>query len=60
MDNNNKGDRVIISRLVYENLVARDVISVFRGIYMDKIKKGTMSLDPKIIDLITEVEELFV
>lgn len=60
MDNNNKGDRVIISRLVYENLVARDVISVFRGVYMDKIKKGTMSLDPKIIDLITEVEELFV
>lgn len=60
MDNNNKGDMVIISRLVYENLVARDVISVFRGIYMDKIKKGTMSLDPKIIDLITEVEELFV
>lgn len=60
MDNNNKGDRVIISRLVYENLVARDVISVFSGIYMDKIKKGTMSLDPKIIDLITEVEELFV
>lgn len=56
---NNKDDRVVISRFIYDDLIARDVISNFRGMYMDKINAGTMVLDKKVIELINEVEELY-
>lgn len=56
---NNKDDKVVISRFIYDDLIARDVISNFRSIYMDKINAGTMVLDKKVIELINEVEELY-
>jgi hypothetical protein len=59
MENNNNDGKVVISRFIYDNLIARDVISTFRGIYMDKINEGTMVLDKKIIELISAVEEVY-
>ena len=56
---NNKDDKVVMNRFIYDDLIARNVISNFRGIYMDKINEGTMVLDKKVIELINEVEELY-
>ena len=60
MDCDNREDVVTIRKSVYESLIAKDVISTIRGLYMDKIGTGEMAFDKKIADLITELEEIFI
>ena len=60
MDCDNKEDVVTIRKSAYESLIAKDVISTIRGLYMDKIGTGEMAFDKKIADLITELEEIVI
>ena len=60
MDCDNREDVVTIRKYVYDSLIARDVISTIRGLYMDKIGTGEMAFDKKIADLITELEEIVI
>ena len=55
-----KENVVTIKKSIYEALIAKNVISVLRGLYMDKIGTGEMAFDKKIADLITELEEIFI
>ena len=55
-----KENVVTIKKSIYEALIAKNVISTIRGLYMDKIGTGEMAFDKKIADLITELEEIFI
>ena len=53
-----KENVVTIKKSIYEALIAKNVISVLRGLYMEKIRAGEMVFNKEIVDLIIELEEI--
>lgn len=53
-----KENVVTIKKSIYEALIAKNVISVLRGLYMEKIVTGEMVFNKEIADLIVELEEI--
>lgn len=53
-----KENVVTIKKSIYEALIAKNVISVLRGLYMEKIVTGEMVFNKEIADLIIELEEI--
>lgn len=53
-----KENVVTIKKSIYEALIAKNVISVLRGLYMEKIVTGEMVFNKEIVDLIVELEEI--
>lgn len=53
-----KENVVTIKKSIYESLIAKNVISVLRGLYMEKIVTGEMVFNKEIADLIIELEEI--
>lgn len=53
-----KENVVTIKKSIYEALIAKNVISVLRGLYMEKIGTGEMVFNKEIVDLIIELEEI--
>lgn len=56
---NDKENVVTIRKSIYEALIAKDVISVLRGLYMEKIGTGEIVFNKEIADLIVELEEIY-
>lgn len=54
-----KENVVTIRKSIYEALIAKDVISVLRGLYMEKIGTGEIVFNKEIADLIVELEEIY-
>lgn len=55
---NDKENAVTIKKSIYDALIAKNVISVLRGLYMEKIGTGEMVFNKEIVDLIIELEEI--
>ena len=55
---NDKENAVTIKKSIYDALIAKNVISVLRGLYMEKIVTGEMVFNKEIADLIVELEEI--
>lgn len=53
-----KENVVTIKKSIYDALIAKNVISVLRGLYMEKIVAGEMVFNKEIADLIVELEEI--
>lgn len=53
-----KENVVTIKKSIYDALIAKNVISVLRGLYMEKIVTGEMVFNKEIADLIVELEEI--
>lgn len=53
-----KENVVTIKKSIYDALIAKNVISVLRGLYMEKIVTGEMVFNKEIVDLIIELEEI--
>lgn len=53
-----KENVVTIKKSIYEALIAKNVISVLRGLYMEKIGTGEIVFNKEIADLIVELEEI--
>lgn len=53
-----KENVVTIKKSIYDALIAKNVISVLRGLYMEKIVTGEMVFNKEIVDLIVELEEI--
>ena len=53
-----KENVVTIKKSIYDALIAKNVISVLRGLYMEKIGTGEMVFNKEIVDLIVELEEI--
>lgn len=53
-----KENVVTIKKSIYDALIAKNVISVLRGLYMEKIGTGEMVFNKEIVDLIIELEEI--
>ena len=57
---NDKENAVTIKKYIYDALIAKDFISVLRGLYMERIGTGEIVFNKEIADLITELEEIFI
>ena len=55
-----KENVVTIKKSIYEALIAKNVISVLRGLYMERIGTGEIVFNKEIADLIVELEEIFI
>ena len=53
-DKHGSDQSITISRALYDSYVSGDTIALIIDAYLEKIKKGEMELDFKVIDLIHE------
>lgn len=56
---NDKENAVTIKKSIYDALIAKDFISVLRGLYMERIGTGEIVFNKEIADLIVELEEIY-